>query len=43
LSLRSLILGDVANEVVQRATRPVLVIPAGDLSERRRDELTRDV
>lgn len=42
-SFRSLILGDVANEVVQRAARPVIVAPSGDLAHRRRDELTRDL
>jgi len=42
-SIRSLILGDVANEVVQRATRPVFVVPSPDLSRRRRNELTREV
>jgi nucleotide-binding universal stress UspA family protein len=36
-SLRSLILGDVANEVVQRASRPVVVTPSPDLARRRRD------
>jgi nucleotide-binding universal stress UspA family protein len=41
-SIRSLILGDVANEVVQRATRPVFVVPSKDLARRRRVELTRD-
>jgi nucleotide-binding universal stress UspA family protein len=41
-TIRSLILGDVANEVVQRATRPVFVVPSSDLSRRRREELTRD-
>ena len=40
-SLRSLILGDVANEVVQRATRPVFVTPSGELAERRREGLLR--
>jgi nucleotide-binding universal stress UspA family protein len=36
-SLRSLILGDVANEVVQRASRPVVVTPSPQLARRRRD------
>lgn len=36
-SLRSLILGDIANEIVQRATRPVLVAPSQDLARRRRN------
>jgi nucleotide-binding universal stress UspA family protein len=34
--LRSLILGDIANEVVQRATRPVVIAPSKDLARRRR-------
>jgi nucleotide-binding universal stress UspA family protein len=37
--VRSLILGDVANEVAQRATRPVVLAPSDDLSRRRRSEL----
>lgn len=41
-TVRSLILGDVANEVVQRATRPVFVVPSSDLATRRREELTRE-
>jgi nucleotide-binding universal stress UspA family protein len=41
-TLRSLLVGDVAFEVVQRATRPVLVVPSPRLAERRRDELTRE-
>jgi nucleotide-binding universal stress UspA family protein len=40
---RSLILGNVANEVVQRATRPVIVVPSRVLSLRRREELSRDL
>jgi nucleotide-binding universal stress UspA family protein len=42
-SLRSLILGDVANEILQRATRPVLVVPSPDLARRRRLATTDDV
>jgi len=42
-SLRSLILGDVANEVVQRATRPVFVSPSSALARRRHEELTREL
>jgi nucleotide-binding universal stress UspA family protein len=34
--LRSLILGDIANEVVQRAARPVLLVPSRELARRRR-------
>jgi nucleotide-binding universal stress UspA family protein len=41
-SLRSLLLGDVANEVVQRATCPVFLVPTRGLALRRRDELTRE-
>ena len=37
--VRSLILGDVANEVVQRATRPVVVVPSSELSRRRREAI----
>src|SRR5262245_50049312 len=42
-ALRSLILGDVANEVVQRATRSVFVVPSRGLSRRRHDERVRDI
>jgi nucleotide-binding universal stress UspA family protein len=35
--LRSLLLGSIANEVVQRATRPVLLAPSAQLADRRRD------
>ena len=38
-SVRSLILGDIANEVAQRATRAVLLVPSQPLVERRRDAL----
>ena len=38
-TLRSLLVGAVANEVVQRATRPVLLAPSERLAERRRQEL----
>jgi nucleotide-binding universal stress UspA family protein len=41
-ALRSLLVGDVAFEVMQRATRPVFVAPSPRLAERRRDELTRE-
>ena len=40
-SLRSLLLGSVANEVVQRATCPVFLAPSPRLAGRRRDELAR--
>jgi nucleotide-binding universal stress UspA family protein len=36
--LRSLLLGDVANDVLQRATRPVLVVPSAGLATRRGEE-----
>jgi nucleotide-binding universal stress UspA family protein len=35
----SMLLGDVAHDVLQRATRMVLVVPSPRLSGRRRDEL----
>jgi nucleotide-binding universal stress UspA family protein len=38
-SLRSLLVGDVTNEVVQRAARPVVVVPSPHLADRRRSEL----
>jgi len=41
-SLRSLLIGNVANEVVQRATRPVFMTPSPQLALRRGDELARD-
>ncbi len=34
--LRSLILGNVANEVAQRATRPVFLVPSDELARNRR-------
>jgi nucleotide-binding universal stress UspA family protein len=34
--LRSLILGNVANEIAQRATRPVLLVPSDELARNRR-------
>jgi nucleotide-binding universal stress UspA family protein len=37
-NLRSLILGDVANEIAQRATDPVFIVPSSDLSQRRNAE-----
>jgi nucleotide-binding universal stress UspA family protein len=40
-TIRSLILGDIANEVVQRATRPVFLTPSAALVERRREALQR--
>jgi nucleotide-binding universal stress UspA family protein len=36
--LRSLILGNVANEIAQRATRPVLLVPSPKLASDRRAE-----
>jgi nucleotide-binding universal stress UspA family protein len=41
--LKSLILGDVANEVVQRADRPVVVAPSPELARRRRAASSADV
>jgi nucleotide-binding universal stress UspA family protein len=35
----SMLLGDVAHDVVQRSTRAVLLVPSGPLSGRRRSEL----
>jgi nucleotide-binding universal stress UspA family protein len=40
-TIRSLILGDIANEVAQRATRPVFLTPSAALVERRREALQR--
>jgi hypothetical protein len=34
-----MLLGDVAHDVVQRSTRPVLLVPSARLSTRRREEL----
>jgi len=41
-TVRSLLLGDTANEIVQRAARPVFVAPSERLAERRRDTLAPD-
>ena len=41
--VRSLILGDIANEVAQRATRPVFLTPSPPLVEGRREALRRDL
>lgn len=38
-TLRSLLVGAVANEVIQRATRPVLIAPSQRLAERRRKDM----
>jgi nucleotide-binding universal stress UspA family protein len=38
--ISSMLLGDVANDVAQRSTRMVLLVPSARLSGRRRDELT---
>jgi nucleotide-binding universal stress UspA family protein len=38
-SIGSLLLGDVAHDVVQRSSRPVLLVPSARLSGRRREEL----
>jgi nucleotide-binding universal stress UspA family protein len=39
----SMLLGDVARDVVQRSTRPVLVVPSAGLSGRRRAELQDEI
>jgi len=41
-TLRSLLVGAVSNEVLQRATRPVLLAPPEQLANRRREELTAE-
>ena len=41
-SIRSLLLGSIATEVVQRATRPVFLAPSPNLAGRRRDQLARE-
>jgi nucleotide-binding universal stress UspA family protein len=41
-SLGSLLIGNVANEIVQRATCPVFLAPSPKLALRRRDELSRE-
>jgi nucleotide-binding universal stress UspA family protein len=41
-TLRSLLVGAVANEVLQRATRPVLVAPSDRLAKRRRRHLVAE-
>jgi nucleotide-binding universal stress UspA family protein len=41
-SLRSLLIGNVANEVVQRSARPVFLTPSPQLALRRRAELSRN-
>jgi nucleotide-binding universal stress UspA family protein len=38
-SIGSMLLGDVAHDVVQRSSRPVLLVPSARLSGRRREEL----
>ena len=40
--LRSLLVGNVANEVLQRSTRPVFLAALSGLAERRREELLRE-
>jgi nucleotide-binding universal stress UspA family protein len=40
-SLRSLLIGSIATEIVQRSPRPVFLAPSSALAERRRDELAR--
>jgi nucleotide-binding universal stress UspA family protein len=41
--VRSLLLGDTANEVAQRATRPVFVVPSPPLGSRRREALQGEI
>lgn len=38
-NLRSMLLGDVAHDVVQRASRPIFLVPSSRLGGRRREEL----
>jgi nucleotide-binding universal stress UspA family protein len=40
-TLRSLLLGNTAYEIAQRAARPVLLAPSSVLAERRREEFVR--
>jgi nucleotide-binding universal stress UspA family protein len=39
-TLRSLLIGAVANGIVQQATRPVLLVPSARLASRRHEQLT---
>jgi nucleotide-binding universal stress UspA family protein len=39
-TLRSLLIGSIANEIVQRSPRPVYLTPPPNLAHRRRDQLT---
>lgn len=39
-AIGSMLLGDVAHDVVQRSTRPVLLVPSAELSGQRREQLT---
>ena len=41
-TIRSLLLGSIANEIVQRSPRPVYLAPSSRLAERRRDQLARE-
>jgi nucleotide-binding universal stress UspA family protein len=41
-SVSSMLLGDVANDILQRSDRPVLVVPSSRLASRRHDELRVD-
>jgi nucleotide-binding universal stress UspA family protein len=41
-TIRSLLLGSTANEIVQRAPRPVYLAPSPALAARRNDQLVRD-
>jgi nucleotide-binding universal stress UspA family protein len=39
-SIKSMLLGDVAHDIVQRSSRPVFLVPSSRLADRRREELT---
>jgi nucleotide-binding universal stress UspA family protein len=41
-NIGSMLLGDVANDVVQRSNRPVFLVPSSRLANRRRDTLAAD-
>jgi nucleotide-binding universal stress UspA family protein len=41
-AIRSLLLGSIANEIAQRAPRPVYLAPSLSLAERRRDQRQRE-
>jgi nucleotide-binding universal stress UspA family protein len=41
-SIKSMLLGDVAHDIVQRSSRPVFLVPSSRLADRRREELTTE-